>query len=1340
MPGSGQYVAVCSLMLWLCTATPCLSINTSSANEIVAPERNISVVEVSPDIPEWKSIWDHARELAKNENFIEAAQEYEKIFTLKKNVEEVQWEYCKVLVRIGRYEQAAKIVTALLESNPHRIDYLLAGGNIALQQAEFQLAGKRFGLAYEKDPAGVYSDEALAGLAASARSLGKKEISLSLNLQLLARQPENVELIHTMALDAVSLSRYDLAKSLYYDLLEKAGLQGLSVGIVQEFIALLDRLEFFSEELPLIIELIRGGIDTEKNRIDLVQIYSRLGLFQEAFEQASTLVNTYPGNTRYLRVAGNIALEKLARPDKALSYFEQLHALEPDDQEISGKIAGIQKMLASDFLAIVENGGAPLLWGDLLKISPNPKAIYLEMADLLAGKNKKKELIEIFSTVLEHFPGDEAIALKLARQYFSTGNYRATLTVLEKISSKDGRNKEYYLFRSQTEKLLGLEQSSLDSALLALGFDPADNALTLDCLSLSGRLGLEDHLDRVFSTVSKIATPPQDVFNVYLEQLAKNSLFARYKVIFNQAKETYSQDRDYQDMLEINRAKVLNHQGKTRESEEILRVLLNAGRGDSYPAVLLAEYSLDARKYEDAAIWINFLEKKNSTNSSHNQFSEIGLRTALLKFLFSEKFRDGSYPREQIRQYVKNGRFLNSKKIQLTDETLDRMFAVFCAGEIAAGQDITGKQCIQKMQSLEKFDATSYLILNDQNHIPDSLFGSSASSSLSADTLEINGKPLASNLLDVVELEIRNGLNDSAEEHLRKVHQELDKSTRLNALTAQLYFNQGKVDAALQIWEKLCGIYPEEGFFYRKRIEGEMRKGRYDSGLRIMFEWYGKARTTDELYQHLVSQHNYEDTLLLARIKWGQKHHKEALRMYKKLLSPAAIDVVTDKFREQKINYLEYSREKSFWNSMMVLLQAEPDMLEELMKPEFLVENLGNQTGTIVASKYKLYSWQKYIQSEYLARKAIYDKNYYFAEQSYRKLIEDENREGLKDLAEIYSRLGKHRKEAQIYEEIQNRGEQTPEILYSMERNSQQLSPQNSGELLYNKRQGRDGFVDIVKSSVGSSFVFTPDLNTDASFSYANNTYESDDSSEFLGSNSLYGSTTFEIFKGYELNLGAGTEKLNDESDFSLLYRMAFKGQLDEYFNAFVVVDRRPVDDTVSAIRQQITKQSVETGLNCETPLGVAFGLSVLHLDYTGENTANQFNAYSSYNIFGETIHLSFRYDYEYLSGSNDDFSDPESIDETAIYWLPSTYNEHMLSISFQQDFLGYQKGGKKGTSYYIVNAGVGYEDNDNIIYSGGVEFFLEMDPHFLLKGNFNFTQSSEYEDRGLSLALYYRW
>jgi hypothetical protein len=46
----------------------------------------------------------------------------------------------------------------------------------------------------------------------------------------------------------------------------------------------------------------------------------------------------------------------------------------------------------------------------------------------------------------------------------------------------------------------------------------------------------------------------------------------------------------------------------------------------------------------------------------------------------------------------------------------------------------------------------------------------------------------------------------------------------------------------------------------------------------------------------------------------------------------------------------------------------------------------------------------------------------------------------------------------------------------------------------------------------------------------------------------------------------------------------------------------------------------------------------------------------------------------------------------------------------------------------------------ETISYMGKFDIFLEMTPHFLLKGNVTFTKSDVLEEKGLSLSLHYRW
>jgi hypothetical protein len=379
-----------------------------------------------------------------------------------------------------------------------------------------------------------------------------------------------------------------------------------------------------------------------------------------------------------------------------------------------------------------------------------------------------------------------------------------------------------------------------------------------------------------------------------------------------------------------------------------------------------------------------------------------------------------------------------------------------------------------------------------------------------------------------------------------------------------------------------------------------------------------------------------------------------------------------------------------------------------------------------------------------MARKAIFDRNYYYAEQSYKRLLEENSSEGMIDLATIYGKIGKYRKEAQVYEAMQSSGTSSPDLLDSIERNTLRISPQSIFNTSYEEKNGRDGNIDIAKTSIGTSFWFAPDLSKDIQLFYTNNRFESLDTDQSAGSNLVYAEAIYEFTKDYELVLGVGTEKLTGNNDTSYQYEIELKGQLDDYVNAYVLFEKRQVYDTIAAIEQQISFQSIETGLSIETPMGVSFGGDLYHRAFSDDNAQNRFHGFSSYTLFGDFLQLAFRYDYQYLINEDRNSTEAEILANNAldevVYWSPSSFTEHRLGVRFQHDFLGFEQGAKKSMSYYAIGSALGFEDNENVSFNTNFDIFLEMSPRFLLKGNFTLSVSDEYEEKGLSVSLHYRW
>ena len=162
----------------------------------ITPDRTITVVADQPDVPEWKTLWDKARGNVRENRYPAALKLYEELLKEKPNIEEANWEFCKVLLKMEDFSSAAIVIATLVEKNPLRKEYLLAAGTVNLQQKNYPLAIKYFGMVYELDPGGSDSTSALTGLIDSLKGIGNDEAALPLLEQLHVREPDNVKSLH----------------------------------------------------------------------------------------------------------------------------------------------------------------------------------------------------------------------------------------------------------------------------------------------------------------------------------------------------------------------------------------------------------------------------------------------------------------------------------------------------------------------------------------------------------------------------------------------------------------------------------------------------------------------------------------------------------------------------------------------------------------------------------------------------------------------------------------------------------------------------------------------------------------------------------------------------------------------------------------------------------------------------------------------------------------------------------------------------------------------------------------------------------------------------------------
>lgn len=1309
------------------------------AGEGITPDRNISVVVSEPAAPEWKNLWDQGRNLVRSGSYADAAELYATLYKLKPNIEEASWEYCKVLLKIDDYTAVKKIISGLLEKNPDNSEYLLAGGQIAAHDKDWTLAVKYYGKALEKDPAGAFAEDALLGLANSLKAQGRKEAAFSLLEKLITRRPNQANLLQEGALTAQYLGYADKARKLYTRLL---ALQEVDDKILFSAANAFDSPGHEQQSSALWAEYLERHPEHAPFRRKLADHYLATENFEAAIPHITYLAEHLDDNDSFLLQAGKINLHQLRRPDKALNFFERYFEKHPGESAIKQQIDDIQSILARDFLSIVENDGAWLLWEDLALVTANRSAIYLKMADLLEQNGRVQPLIEVLTIIHHHSPDDDTLLLRIADQYYRIGQYRQALGYLEKAGRPEGKTKSYYFLRGNIETVLGMEMAALASFEGALRADPGDCDLRKTCLVLAGKIGLAGRMKILFEQGLKQdrGQPDRELALTYLDQLTRNFLFRQYDEMAARFTVMFGMDHELSARMELMKAAALRREGKNRKAEQLLRRMLVEGRSVKHVLFALTDNAIVDRNIEAAKTWYETLVQVSAPEGSEFSHDEDGIQRLLRKVRILKIAGEYETARNMITAYEserqKERESSNSHAHLVKSLTLELFWLNYYLGDYKGTLKMAQSQYVN-----HDFDPDLYVL----NRLLLRKLKLAAAAGKDLETkLTVNETPALTRILDVIDSELVYEQYELVERHLQTVLKKCPESVIGNILSVRFFLAKGRFDEAVELLKKMIDTFPDEPYFTKKLVEIEVRRGRYGKGIELLGKKEGGVADLDTLVSQISTSQDTEEILTAARLLWGDKQHERALRLYQQLLSPSVLEIVSEIFRKEQIAYL--SRDKSFWESMMLLLQSEPEKLSELMEPEFLVDNLTNDVGRIVASHYEMYSWQKLIANEYLARKAVVERNYPSAEQSYKRLLsEEKSAEGLIDLAAVYGRVGKYRKEAQVYEAIQNTGATSPELVNSMERSSIQMSPQNIFDVGFEEKNGRSDLIDMAKLSVGSSFWFTPDLDKDIRLVYANNRYESVDSSESAGSNSLSGSAIYDFAKDYELIFSGGTEKFDGSSSARFLYKAAVKGQLDQYFSAHLEWQKSYVYDTVSAIREDISRQGIETGITCETPLGLIFGGDFRHLNYSDGNLQNRFHGFSSYGLYGEAVHLSLRYDYQYVNNTDANPADLQTImgeepQEGAFYWSPEQFSEHLLTLHFQHDFLGYQQGEKRGVSYYSIDNALGSETDEVISYTGKFNIFLEMNPHFLLKGNFTFTKSEDLEEKGLSLALHYRW
>jgi tetratricopeptide (TPR) repeat protein len=359
--------------------------------------------------PDWKKIWDHARNLYTRKKYEQAQVQYEVLLSRKDNIDQARWEYVSVLMNRQLWQKAHVELSILLGHDPDRAEYRLAAAEIAVGCRDFNTAVSLYAALYEKQctAAAPNMDRArvLSGYIASLEGLHRIETVLPLMEQLVKLQPEDAGLHRRLAQMAMERKQPQRALHILAALRENNALGVAGQQIMARTYEALDKPVAAATCWQQVVGQDPG------NRVanqQLITYYRSVGNRPMELKHIRALLADMPDNTVLLNRAAalNIALN---RPDRALEYYNLLLAMNPGNLSVVRLKDEALHAVAAQLLGLVANSGSSLLWQDLVQVTADRVGIYRALADILRSQKRWGELYEVLLVIRREVPADKGI-------------------------------------------------------------------------------------------------------------------------------------------------------------------------------------------------------------------------------------------------------------------------------------------------------------------------------------------------------------------------------------------------------------------------------------------------------------------------------------------------------------------------------------------------------------------------------------------------------------------------------------------------------------------------------------------------------------------------------------------------------------------------------------------------------------------------------------------------------------------------------------------------------------------------------------------------------------------
>jgi tetratricopeptide (TPR) repeat protein len=1385
----------------LAACLPAVSARENSAQSLhvtpheLLPEQKI-VVE-SKGEPQWKRMWDAARESALQGDFEESVRLYRALLMLKDNLQEARWELAKLMMYLKRWGEAAELLEFLLGAEPENIPYVSSLGKVMLEMAQYERAVDLFQKVYAVNP----SDQtALAGLVEALSKLGKRDDALTYLEQLSRQEPTNRGIRRYLAFLFYDAGSFEKARAHFTILARSEDVESdvlYKTAKTYENLGLEEQAAFYWERM----------LAREPENIDahlyLAKYYEKEGQFEKSLSHFKAVLDTHPEDTAsFVRIGENY--EKAGEYEKALLYYEKYLEKYPNDIDVQRRVVSsyaalgrkkqtltpldqyvspesseikeelkktirkytasgryldalplyrkllelspedpeILEALAYDLLAIGENEGEISIIRHLSKIVPDNIDIYRAMAELLKRLERDEELLAVLLKILEFDPGDNATRQKIAIIYLQRGELEKSQRYFAELPDSSCSSAECLQARALLAERLDCPEQGLRYYETLLKEYPDRYDARIRAVYLAAEMGLLDTAVYHAGYLQDMASGHENLeLKILLADVYKKSGY------FNKAVERYRhiiEEIGLQKDMEksifrihswLGIAESYKESGLFYEAEQTLRSALVAEEKRQPLLAALFRLSLETGNLPLAEIWLQALDNEMEKEDQLDKamHPDIIRKRLLLHAESHAAAGDYSQALEQLEDAMK----LQGQPGEWDDFFFhgapDFSVRLKRAEYLMLGGDTEAAE--EALEALRNdYGARAELFVLREQVYRSARQGEKAKRL--ADETRIYANQDAGRQLVLAEL--FNEYNDPERqlEMAGEAAAHLPDSLIAKRLLVDAKLGSAGYQEALEELQQFQRNYPENTWFLIRKVELLAKIGNFQDAL-----------TAGDVI--LVEDPERKDILLLkARILWEVNRWKESVAIYESVVEPSVEDILGSRIQELAVVLEPAQSKRSLWK-VITFSEGKPlSLAEVVMSPLHAVDfSAGSQAvNSVAAPEYALYRWQKRFGQELAVRRAVMRREYYHAAYLLENVLEQygSNDFLLYDLAGLYSKLERLSDEGRIYRVLETQNANFPGLAEAAQRNSLKRRPHTFISYAMQEDDGWDGYKAVKRELVtGGGWYYqstSQRWNIDISRIGYRSTEIADQSVWSLRTMATFDA---KITQAFNLSLGGGIENLGNGYGNNFLYSAMITGRLADEMRAVVSVKQDVTADTIASLERGIRRKDYKLELMFDLFPRILLGGYYDFIDFSDANWINNYTFWASYIFLPEPTLFKISYNYDFYDAREGPNPGIPSDDGFALddhpYWSPVNYWITKFSFYFKHQ-LSNDALARGIPSYYTIEYSLGYDASDNDFYELKGSFNLELAKRYILSASYGFVDQDVYRHEEALFSVTYRW